>query len=44
MGAAGTAAVEGRAGAVVVELLAAVAGAMGRDWGRWFAFVLVACG
>jgi hypothetical protein len=27
----------------MVELLTAAAGAVGRDSGRWFAFVLLAC-
>jgi hypothetical protein len=34
---------EGRAVAVVVERLAAAAGAVGQGCRRWFAFVLVAC-
>jgi hypothetical protein len=34
---------EGRAVAVVAELLAALAVPWDRDGGRWFAFVLVAC-
>jgi transposase len=43
LGTAWPASVEGRAVAVMVELLAATAGALDRDSGRWFAFVLVAC-
>jgi hypothetical protein len=40
---AGAAPLAGGAVAVVVELLAAVAGAVGSRLGRWFAFVLLAC-
>jgi hypothetical protein len=40
---AGTASLAGGTVAVLVELLAAAAGAVDRDSGRWFAFVLVAC-
>jgi hypothetical protein len=40
---AGTPSLAGGAGAVVVELLPAAAGAVGRDSRRWLAFVLLAC-
>jgi hypothetical protein len=43
VGAAWAPPLEDRAGVVVAELLQAPAGAVGRDAGRWFAFVLLAC-